>query len=155
MFSDEELKDMIPRMTIEYRVQEGFLSSGSFKKIPENAFGAHITTGFVIVNSKGQFEPAVEEYDLYVGHTFDVEKLLDSINNKVIESNSLKEDLKEFEKTGIKQIVLTKSGIVPFRYKDAVFPTYEEMAQAITKIDETFSSVNFSVQNSESQIIHR
>lgn len=162
MFDEEDLQIMSPKMSIDYRVENGFLTSGSFDNIPENAFGAHISTVFPVVNSEGKFEFSRDGYDLFVGEVFDVAGLLDE-SNKPAETNDVmvavdgsKEKIKEYEKAGIKQVVFsTKIGIVPLRYKDAAFSSQEEMAQAITKINETFKSVNISLQNSETQQIHK
>lgn len=148
MFNDEELQFMHPRMSIEYRVEEGFLSSGSFDNIPKNAYGAHIGVAFPIVDANGEFRLAGTSYDLFVGKSFKVNELLNV-------TTISKEQILEYEKNNIRQVVLTKMGVIPLKDFDAVFPTQEEMAQAITKINETFKSVTFSVQNSETQTIHR
>ncbi len=148
MFNDEELQFMHPRMSIEYRVEEGFLSSGSFDNIPENAYGAHIGVAFPVVGANGEFRLAAISYDLFVGKSFKVNELLNV-------TTVSKEQILEYEKNNIKQVVLTKTGVRPLNDFDAVFPTQEEMVQAITKINETFKSVTFSVQNSETPTIHR
>ena len=148
MLNSKELQFMHPRMSIEYRVEEVFLSSGSFDNIPENAYGAHIGIVFPIVGANGEFRFAGTSYDLFVGKSFKVNELLNV-------TTISKEQILEYQKNNIKQVVLTKMGVKPLNDFDAVFPTQEEMAQAITKINEKFKSVNFSVQNSETQTIHR
>lgn len=162
MYSEEELQFMTPKMSIEYRVEQGFLHSGTFDNIPENAFGAHICTHFPTVAANGEFRFSSDSFDLFVGETFEVKDLLSQINKPsensetvIVANNIAKETIKEYEKAGVKRVVSTKSGVIPLRYGDAAFSTHEEMAQAITKISQTFNSVNISVQNQEAPKMHR
>lgn len=141
MYSDEVLQTMVPKMSIKYIVEDGIASYGDFDNIPENATGACIGTTFPIVGPKGNFMFTSESYNLYVGDIIDI--------SGYSEINVPKEKIQKFQKAGIKQVVSTKLGIVSLSSGDAVFSTQEEMAQAIAKINETFKSVSFSVQNSE------
>ena len=43
-------------------------------------------------------------------------------------------------------------GVVPLGYNDDVFTSHEEMAKAIAKINQTFKSIDFSIQNSQDEI---
>ena len=156
MYNDSQLQLMTPRMTVEYRIEPDFLTNGTFDNIPENAFGAHIGASFPVVNADGEFNLSWTSYDLYVGKVFELKKLLEqTTENNVTTNEALKEQIKEYEKAGITNVVSTKWGIFPLRYGDAVFSTQEEMATAIATIDRHFKSVNISVQNAEIPRFHK
>ncbi len=158
MYNDDELQSMLPRMTIEYRIEAGFLNSGTFDNVPENAFGAHIATFFPIVDVDGKFRISSHSYDLFVGEVFKVKELLEQINNPTKNNNTMfvtEGMLKEYQQTGIQNVVSTKNGVVPLKYGDAAFATQEEMAATITKINQTFNSIDILVQNAETPGIHR
>ena len=162
MFNDEELQMFIPKMSIEYRIEKGFLTGGTFDNIPENACGAHIVSTFPVVGADGEFRFCQNSYDLFVGEVFEIAGLLEKINKLdeasetvVVASELSKEKIKEYSEQGIKKIVSTKFGVMPLNYGDAAFSTQEEMAAAINKINQAFGSVDFSVQNSETARIHR
>ena len=123
-------------------------SSGSFDNIAENAYGASIGVAFPVVDANGEFRLAGISYDLFVGKSFKVNELLEV-------TNVSKEQILEYEKNNIKQVVLTKWGVKPLNDFDAVFPTQEEMAKAFIKINQTFNSVIFFAQKSESQRMHK
>ncbi len=162
MYNDDELQSMMPRMSIEYRIEAGFLNNGTFDNIPENAFGAHIVTSFPIVGADGKFRNFRTSYDLFVGKVFEVKELLEQINNQTENNNTMfvtdgisEEMIKEYQEAGIQNVVSTKNGVAPLRYGDVAFATQEEMAAAITKINQTFKSVDILVQNAETPRIHR
>ena len=142
---------MKPGMSIEYRVKPGFLTSGTFDYIPENAFGAYIGAAFPVVGADGEFRLSGTSYNLFVGKTFEISELLELINKPtngtgIVPDGALKEKLLKYSKEGFTKIVLTKSGVVPLNNMDAVFLTQEEMATAISKIHEKFRSINISIE---------
>ena len=159
MFNSEELQFMVPKMSIEYRVEEGFLTSGKFDEIPANAFGAYITTRFPAVGANGEFKIAGDAFSLFVGESFLIDDVLAQANNPTANSNNVFFDnesvlnkIKKYKEQGFQKIAITKMGVVPIGYGDAVFASHEEMAEAITKIYQTFKSVDFFIENSQNQI---
>ena len=162
MYDEKVLELMQPKMSIEYRIEAGMLTGGTFDNIPENAFGAHIGASFPVVGANGEFRLGGTSYDLFVGEVFEVNGLLEKVNKPVegndaiIVANEIsKEKIQEYQSKGITKVVSTKIGVVPLKYGDAAFSTQEEMAAAITKINQTFKSVNISVQNAEMPRMHR
>ena len=144
-------------MAIEYRTEVGFLNDGTFDNVPENAFGAHIVTSFPVVSADGKFRNFFASYDLYVGKVLELNELLEQMNKSTDTVNVAisKEKIKEYQEAGIQNVVYTKMGIAPLGYGDAAFGTQEEMAAAVNKIDQTFRSVNISLQNAETQKIQK
>ena len=162
MYSDDELQFLTPRMSIEYRVEFAFLSNGTFDNIPKDAFGAHIVASFPVVGADGKFRNFRTSYELYVGKVFKVEELLEQLNKnsetKFVVSNTSftsVEMLERCKERGIQNVVAIKNAVVPLMDGDVAFATNEEMATAITKINQTFRSVNISLQNTETQKIQR
>ncbi len=162
MHSDDELQFLTPRMSIEYRDAFAFLSNGTFDNIPKDAFGAHIVASFPVVGADGKFRNFRTSYELYVGKVFKVEELLEQLykNSEIIfvVSNTCStpiDRLEEFNRKGIQNVVAIKNGILPLMDGDVAFATNEEMAAAITKINQTFNSVNISLQNAETQKMQR
>lgn len=161
MFNSEELQFMAPKMSIEYRVEEGFLTSGNFDEIPANAFGALISTRFPVVGANGEFKFAWDKFNLFVGESYSVNDVLEYANNptnnsegeKVLIANetALKK-IKEYKEQGYQKVANTRMGVVPLGYNDDVFTSHEEMAKAIAKINQTFKSIDFSIQNSQDEI---
>ena len=162
MYSDDELQFLTPRMSIEYRVELAFLSNGTFDNIPKDAFGAHIVASFPVVGADVKFRNFRTSYELYVGKVFKVEELLEQLNKnsetKFVVSNTSStsvEMLERCKERGIQNVVAIKNAVVPLMDGDVAFATNEEMATAITKINQTFRSVNISLQNTETPRIHR
>lgn len=159
MFNSEELQFMVPKMSIEYRVEEGFLTSGKFDEIPANAFGAYIATIFPAVGANGEFKIARDAFNLFVGESFLVDDVLaqankptDSSENVLVANESVLKKIKEYKEQGYQKVASTRMGVVPIGYGDAVFASHEEMAEAIAKINQTFKSVDFSIKNSQDEI---
>lgn len=165
MFNSEELQFMLPKMSIEYRVEEGFLTSGTFDKIPVNAFGAYVSTKFPAVGANGKFKITRCAFNLFVGEGFLVDDVLAQANKTINNSEndhgineSVLKRIKKYKEQGYQRVANTKIGVVPLDYNDAVFATNKEMAEAITKIHQTFKSVDFSIRNSQDGInksLHR
>ena len=136
-----------PKMAIEYEFEDGILTSGSFDNIPQNAFRARIGASFPIVGANGELRVAGTSYDLYVGQIFDLSNLEGTkISHK---------DATNFRMKAITKFVLTKFGLRPLNSFDAVFATQEEMAEAITKIKESFESLSFYVKNAKATGMHK
>lgn len=159
MFNSEELEFMRPRMSIEYRIDEGFLTSGKFDEIPKNAVGAYIGTSFPVVHADGEFRFARHSFNLFVGESFLVEDILAQANKPTDNSDSVLvvdelalKKIKEYKEQGYQKVASTRMGVVPLGYNDAVFASHEDMAEAITKINQTFKSIDFSIQNSQEEI---
>ncbi len=145
MYSTEELKAMKPRMSIEYRISDVLLNSGNFNEIPKKAWGAYISTLFPIVDANGDFKFQVIGYNLYIGN-------LMTLNEAI--ANQSEHEIKELESykdRGITYVVQTKYGIKPLKYGDIAFETFEEMANAITRIKNRYESIDIKVQNSVSE----
>ena len=143
MYTMEELELMKPRMVIDYWTsnQEGFIA-GTFDSVPENTYRANISTIYPVVGADGDFRLSRVSYNLFVGKVVNIESSLD---NSSIVAIVYKEQLKKLYEAGVKNAVLTK----PLGEFDLVFPTKEGMEAAIEKIGQTFNSVDFNIQNSE------
>ena len=159
MFNYDELQFMIPKMSIEYRVERGVLTSGKFDEIPANAFGAYIATRFPAVGANGEFKIARDAFNLFVGESFLVDDVLaqankstDSSENVLVADESVLKKIKEYKDQGYQKVASRRIGVVPIGYRDAVFASHEEMAEAIAKINQTFKSVDFSIQSSQDEI---
>lgn len=157
MYNDDELQFLTPKMAIEYRTEAGFLNDGTFDNVPENAFGAHIIASFPVVSADGKFRNFFASYDLFVGKVLELKELLEQMNNSTdtVGVAISKEKIKEYQEAGIQNVVSTKNGIAPLGFRDAVFASQEEMAVAVNKIDQTFKSINISLQNAEIQKIQK
>lgn len=149
MLNKEIMELLVPKMTIEYRIEKGFLTLGNFEEIPKNAFGAYIGTRFPVVNANGQFAFSGESFNLFVGEGSSIDEILKqaSTSTTTISTETI-EKIKEYKEKGFTRFATTQMGVVPLRPPDAVFGTNEEMAQAIKKIYRTFKSVEFLIQNS-------
>ena len=159
MFNSKELQFMIPKMSIAYRDKEDFLTYGKFDEIPANAVGALIATIFPAVGANGEFKFARDAFNLFVGESFLVDDVLaqankhtDSSENVLVANESVLKKIKEYKEQGYQKVASTRMGVVPIGYDDAVFASREEMAEAIAKINQTFKSVDFSIQNSQDKI---
>ncbi len=162
MFDEDELEFLQPKMTIDYRVKAGLIQRGSFDEIPENAFGANITTFFPVIGADGKMRPHSISYDLFVGKEYELDSLLEKLNrqveidDKLINANGIsKAKFTKYKSEGVKKVALTKLGFVPLRYGDTVFYTSAEMATAITNIGKVYKSLKYSVKNVENSGMHR
>lgn len=98
---------------------------------------------------------------MFVGESYSVNDVLEHANNptnnsegeKVLIANetALKK-IKEYKEQGYQKVANTRMGVVPLGYNDDVFTSHEEMAKAIAKINQTFKSIDFSIQNSQDEI---
>ena len=147
MNNNEMTDNLKPKMAIEYEIEEGILTGGSFDTIPQDAVRAHIGASFPIVGANGELRVAGTSYDLYVGQTFDLSDLEGTkISHK---------DAADFIMKAITKFVSTKFGLRPLNSFDAVFATQEEMAEAITKIKESFESLSFYVEKAKATGMHK
>ena len=156
MISDEELETMKPKMSIEYGIDPDTLSYGNFDDIPKNAYMAKIQYTFFKVGANATFDIDSTSYNLYVGQvlkTTDLKRLNDKLNKNSQAVTNDEKILKDYLERGIENVTITKNGIIPLNNYDKVFSTYEEMVEAITKIKETFQSVDFIVQNAETNTL--
>jgi len=158
MIDEEMLNFMKPKISVEYRIQPGFLSHGELEVVPENAYGALIYQNFPIVGTNGEFEICGQSYNLYVGKILDINEYLKDDQN-----NELKSRLIELKVNGYSKVVIpdafsavnTKpSLIIPITGRDAVYSSNQEMADAIEKINLAYNSIDISIQKSLKKVKH-
>ena len=119
-------------VSIEYRIGDAVLESGTFDNIPDDAYGAKVTCHSPVVNSDGNIVNHSFEYDLYVGE----KRNTDTLNDE--EYAYLKQDLIQ---RSVKEVVITKYGPIALNHEDRVFETKEKMAEVIGKISRACKQV--------------
>lgn len=82
MMDSKELQNLTPKTYISYRIRKGTITPGNFEQIPENAHGALIHTLFPVVDANGNFKLTTYSYNLFVGESFSVEEILNTLNKK-------------------------------------------------------------------------
>ena len=119
-------------VSIEYRIGDTVLESGTFDNIPDDAYGAKVTCYSPVVNSDGNIVNHRFEYDLYVGE----KRNTDTLNDE--EYAYLKQYLIQY---GANEVVITKCGPIALKNGDRVFETKEKMAEVIGKISRACKQV--------------
>ena len=105
-----------------------------------------------MVGANGEFKIARDAFNLFVGECFLVDDILvaannhtDSNNNVLVADESVLKKVRECKGQGYQKVASTRMSVVPIGYGDVVFASQEEIAEAITKIYQTFKSVDFFV----------
>lgn len=164
MYDEEVLASMQPRMVAHYVYDPDHWRPGELEFVPKSTFTAYIYEWFPFVCANGELIYNKKFlYALFVGKVFEINDLLYK-NLKQVEGNDTivvdnkeisEEKLQEYQERGFTKVVSTKAGLEPMTDDDAVFSTFEGMEAAITKINQTFKSVKFSIENTENQIRRR
>jgi hypothetical protein len=155
MYNTEILNSMKPQISASYRLQPGMLIGGTLDDVPKEAFGAQIYQCSYIVEADGEFRINGVTYDIFVGQLLDIEETLKIVVNEVAKAK-----LTELKAKGYKKAVIPKfpqdnhkqKEIWPLGWRDRVVSSNQELAVVISKINQTYNSIDFEIRNSAQEI---